>query len=192
MNQPIFEEKNINPDGHLPENPKNSSNRYAWSEFAAVPEAVAEYPEAPTPDAEIAAVPASEKISLQSIVSDTVVQENEVVENKNSAPAYEPVITRLDPAGASLGSAVPLLAREDSDHFRSLWNDIQGKFVDDPRAAVQQADGLVTNVIEEITQMFANEHATLEGEWKQGNDVSTEDLRKALQRYRSFFNRLVV
>lgn len=47
-------------------------------------------------------------------------------------------------------------------------------------------------VIEKITQMFANEHSSLEGQWNQGNDVSTEDLRKALQRYRSFFNRLVV
>jgi len=40
--------------------------------------------------------------------------------------------------------------------------------------------------------MFANEHGLLEGQWKQGDDVSTEDLRQALQRYRSFFNRLVV
>jgi hypothetical protein len=57
---------------------------------------------------------------------------------------------------------------------------------------MNQADELVSEVIEKITQMFTNEHSSLEGQWKQGNDVSTEDLRKALQRYRSFFNRLVV
>jgi len=64
--------------------------------------------------------------------------------------------------------------------------------VDEPRSAVQQADGLVSEVVEQITQMFASEHSSLEDQWKQGNDVSTEDLRKALQRYRAFFNRLVV
>jgi hypothetical protein len=50
----------------------------------------------------------------------------------------------------------------------------------------------VSEVVEKITQMFTNEHSSLESQWKQGNDVSTEDLRKALQHYRSFFNRLVV
>jgi hypothetical protein len=64
--------------------------------------------------------------------------------------------------------------------------------VDEPRSAVQQVDALVSEVIGQITQMFANEHSSLEAQWNQGNDVSTEDLRVALQRYRSFFNRLVV
>jgi len=90
------------------------------------------------------------------------------------------------------GSLTALLSREESELFRTRWNEIQGKFVDDPRSAVQQADGLVSEVIEKITQMFANEHSSLDGEWNQGVDVSTEDLRKALQHYRSFFNRMVV
>ncbi|HEX6304516.1 MAG TPA: hypothetical protein VFZ76_10030 [Anaerolineales bacterium] len=95
----------------------------------------------------------------------------------------EPIRTR---------TAAALLSREESEHFRTRWNEIQGKFVDEPRAAVEQAYALVSEVIEQITQMFANEHSSLEGQWNQGNDVSTEDLRKALQHYRSFFNRLVV
>ncbi len=90
------------------------------------------------------------------------------------------------------GSLTALLDHEESEHLRTRWNEIQGKFVDEPRSAVQQADTLVSEVIEKITQMFANEHSSLEGQWNQGNDVSTEDLRKALQHYRSFFNRLVV
>lgn len=84
-----------------------------------------------------------------------------------------------------------LLKTEDSERFRTRWNEIQGSFVDEPRAAVQQADELVSEVVELITQMFAAERNILEGQWKQGNDVSTEDLRKALQHYRSFFKRLV-
>ena len=90
------------------------------------------------------------------------------------------------------GSLMALLEREESEHFRTRWNEIQGRFVDEPRSAVQQADALVSEVVEKITQMFASEHSSLESQWNQGNDVTTEDLRKALQRYRSFFNRLVV
>ena len=101
-------------------------------------------------------------------------------------------ITKESPIDENAGSSTALLNREESEHFRTRWNEIQGKFVDEPRAAVQQADTLVSEVVEKITQMFANERSSLESQWNQGNDVSTEDLRKALQRYRSFFNRLVV
>ena len=95
-------------------------------------------------------------------------------------------ITRQAPISTALFN------REESEQFRTRWNEIQGKFVDEPRSAVQQADKLVSDVIEQVTQMFASEHRSLESQWNQGNDVSTEDLRVALQHYRSFFNRLVV
>jgi hypothetical protein len=89
-------------------------------------------------------------------------------------------------------SPAALFNFEESEQFRARWNEIQGKFVDEPRFAVQQADALVSEVIEKITQMFANEHGSLEGQWNQGNDVSTEELRMALKHYRSFFNRLIL
>lgn len=111
--------------------------------------------------------------------------------NDFNAPVGE-TITHEATTGTNAGSSTALLDREESEHLRTRWNEIQGKFVDEPRSAVQQADTLVSEVIEKITQMFANEHSSLEGQWNQVNDVSTEDLRKALQRYRSFFNRLVV
>jgi len=107
------------------------------------------------------------------------------------APMGE-AITHEAPISPNAGSSAALLNREASEHFRLGWNEIQGKFVDEPRSAVQQADALVSEVVEQITQMFAKEHSSLEGQWKQGEEVSTEDLRKALQHYRSFFNRLVV
>jgi hypothetical protein len=102
------------------------------------------------------------------------------------------VIAHEAVTGTNGGSLAALLNHEESEHLRTLWNEIQGKFVDDPRSAVQQADALVADVINKITRMFANEHSLLEAQWKDGKDVSTEDLRKALQHYRSFFNRLVV
>jgi hypothetical protein len=110
----------------------------------------------------------------------------------HEAPMGEP-ITHAALIEKNAGPLAALLLNlEESEHFRTRWNEIQGKFVDEPRSAVQQADALVSEVIEKITQMFANEHSSLEGQWNQGNDVTTEDLRLALQRYRSFFNRLVV
>jgi len=103
----------------------------------------------------------------------------------------EPIVKPI-PGDTPVGSLIPLLNHEDSEHLRTRWNEIQGWFVDEPRAAVQQADTLVSDVIDKIVQMFANERGSLEGQWKQGDNVSTEDLRQALQHYRSFFNRLVV
>lgn len=93
--------------------------------------------------------------------------------------------------GTAAESAAPLETGE-SGRLRTRWSEIQGTFVDEPRTAVQQADVLVSDMIGRITRAFADELAALEGQWKAGTDVSTEDLRMVLQRYRSFFNRLVV
>jgi hypothetical protein len=111
----------------------------------------------------------------------------------DQAPVVEtkPQETPLAPA-SNLVPAAAVLSHEESLHFRTRWNEIQAKFVDEPRAAVQQADTLVSDVVAQIAQTFANEHSSLENQWNQGNEVSTEDLRQALQHYRSFFNRLVV
>ena len=69
--------------------------------------------------------------------------------------------------------------------------EIQGKFVDEPRVAVQNADDLISDMIKQISTMFDKELDTLETQWNQGDEVSTEDLRMTLQHYRSFFHRLV-
>jgi hypothetical protein len=85
----------------------------------------------------------------------------------------------------------PLLARDFSDQMRSRWEASQAGFVDDPRISVQRADELVAMAIKRLAESFAEERAKLEHEWSQGNDVSTEDLRQGLRRYRSFFHRLL-
>ncbi len=137
-------------------------------------------------------VPQVETVHYTAAVGETIVGETLTsITPPYQAPAVEPVPYSA-PVSTTAASPALLLSREESEHFRTRWNDIQGKFVDDPRTAVQQADVLVTEVVEDLTKMFAKEHGTLEGQWKQGSDVSTEDLRKALQHYRSFFNRLVV
>ena len=71
------------------------------------------------------------------------------------------------------------------------WKDIQAEFVDEPRRAVQDADALVADLMQRLARMFASERGQLESRWAGGDDVSTEDLRRGLRRYRSFFERLL-
>jgi hypothetical protein len=85
----------------------------------------------------------------------------------------------------------PLLGDEDLDGYRTRWHDIQVRFVDDPRVTVKDADALVAELMQHLAETFAEERASLESRWEGGADVSTEDLRVALQRYRSFFDRLL-
>ena len=78
-----------------------------------------------------------------------------------------------------------------TDQFRGKWTQIQAAFVDEPRVAVEKADELVGLAIKRLSDSFGNERTRLEGQWSKGDNVSTEDLRVALQRYRSFFQRLM-
>ena len=95
---------------------------------------------------------------------------------------------------AAAGAAVAqetLLSAEQAKEFRVRWDTIQVGFVDEPRSAVEQADSLVAGAVKRLAEIFADERAKLEGQWDRNESVSTEDLRLALRRYRSFFGRLL-
>lgn len=85
----------------------------------------------------------------------------------------------------------PLFEQNETEEFRARWNSIQVQFVDEPRRSVEQADELVAQTMKRLAEVFARERDRLEQEWDRGDNVSTEDLRIALQRYRSFFDRLL-
>lgn len=84
-----------------------------------------------------------------------------------------------------------LFDNRETEDFRAHWNRIQTQFVDEPRRSVEQADELVAQTMKRLAEIFAQERENLEHEWDRGDQVSTEDLRIALQRYRSFFDRLL-
>ena len=84
-----------------------------------------------------------------------------------------------------------LLPADAADDYRSRWQALQASFVDEPQSVVEQADDLVAEVTARLQQTFAEERRGLEEQWSRGDDVSTEDLRVALTRYRSFFERLL-
>jgi hypothetical protein len=94
-------------------------------------------------------------------------------------------------ASAEESDAVQLLDPGDRDAMTSRWRDIQADFVDHPQQAMKDADTLVAGLMQQLAQTFAQERAQLEAQWSRGDEVSTEDLRVSLQRYRSFFERLL-
>jgi hypothetical protein len=95
------------------------------------------------------------------------------------------------PAKTAEASAGQLFPDDELHNFRARWDQVQTSFVDEPKHAVEQADSLVANVVKRIAEQFSTERTQLEKQWDSGDNVSTEDLRQALRRYRSFFDRLL-
>lgn len=116
-----------------------------------------------------------------------------VVEAQRPISDREVARQRADAGPADTGdrSEPALFEPAALSQFNARWSEIQTGFVDEPRRAVQQADALVSDVIKRIADSFGSERTALERQWDRGDDVSTEDLRQALQRYRSFFSRLL-
>jgi replication fork clamp-binding protein CrfC len=86
---------------------------------------------------------------------------------------------------------IRLMDDAESSSFQQRWSDVQSRFVDDPRAAVHEADTLVAEVMQSLARGFADHKAGLEDQWSRDDQPDTEQLRQALQRYRSFFSRLL-
>lgn len=116
------------------------------------------------------------------------------------APENVPLANAASASGTATGAAVARVRGEDrvalfianeANELRARWDGIQVGFVDEPRKAVQEADALVSATIKRLAEIFADERQKLEQQWDRSENVSTEDLRVALQRYRSFFARLL-
>ena len=101
-------------------------------------------------------------------------------------PAAEPAQEPPDDSAAA-----QLLEPQDHEAMTRRWRDIQADFVDHPREAMKDADSLVAGLMQHLAQTFAQERSQLEAQWSRGGEVSTEDLRVSLQRYRAFFERLL-
>jgi hypothetical protein len=102
---------------------------------------------------------------------------------------------RLDDAPARVAeddkSSLRLFQPEAAERFRVEWQQIQTRFVDDPKDAVQGADHLLAEVLQSLTGTVAERKHELEGQWHGESETLTEDLRLALRRYRSFVNQLL-
>lgn len=120
--------------------------------------------------------PASEMLRPEPVLSSTSLSRSE----EQAASAAE-----------NVAQNTPLFPTEELGDMRNRWDAVQAAFVDEPRRAVEQADGLVAFAMKRLAEVFSEERSKLEKQWDRGDNVSTEDLRIALQRYRSFFHRLL-
>jgi hypothetical protein len=121
-------------------------------------------------------------------------------EDANRSPIADRNRASNTTAGATAGAGTaaateresgPLFSGSEANELRAKWDAIQVGFVDEPRQAVEQADHLVAGTMKRLAEIFAEERGKLEHQWDQGENVSTEDLRQGLRRYRSFFSRLL-
>ena len=108
-----------------------------------------------------------------------------------STPAREPDNRQPDNRPPEIEGSAPLFPTDMVQDLRSRWTRVQAGFVDEPRTAVQQADELVAATMKRLAEGFADQRSALEHQWDRGDDVSTEDLRVALRKYRTFFERLL-
>jgi hypothetical protein len=110
-----------------------------------------------------------------------------------SSSGRESAVPQTAAAGAQASgrSDNALFDQDELRDLRTRWDQVQTSFVDEPRHAVEQADTLVATVVKRIAEQFADEREKLEQQWHRGDDVSTEDLRQGLKRYRAFFDRLL-
>lgn len=112
------------------------------------------------------------------------------------APDHDPAAaTAANPAeraASHAGDGEPerLVTQERADEYSARWESAKSMFVDEPRQAVGQADALVGELLDELQEAFGNQRRKLE-DGLDADTTSTEDLRMALRRYRSFFDRLV-
>jgi hypothetical protein len=107
------------------------------------------------------------------------------------AEAPEAVETDLVSENGAGDDQEPLFPDDQAQRLAERWQEIQSSFVDQPRESVEQADSLVADLMQRLAATFSDERERLEAQWDSGSDVSTEDLRVALTRYRSFFDRLL-
>jgi hypothetical protein len=105
----------------------------------------------------------------------------------------EAAVARAGQGNGQAAGASPTSLLEGDELQRTVirWKEIQAQFVDEPRTAVEQADALVAGLMQQLIATLSRERAELEQRWADGSEVSTEELRQSLRRYRSFFQRLL-
>jgi hypothetical protein len=128
---------------------------------------------------------------------DDLVRDGRAIDGNDVAYARDSrVVERTDDGyaderAAGINSPGQLFPTNELNDLRAKWDKAQISFVDEPRTAVKQADELVATLVTRISEQFSATRTDLEHQWDRGDNVSTEDLRQALRRYRSFFDRLL-
>ena len=141
-----------------------------------------------------------ERIALAKSSNQNIVENNDIIDGdditddafgNNPSGSPQAQNARPGPQIATSADTTPLFSGNELQQLQSRWDKIQTDFVDQPRNAVREADSLVSSAMQRLSEVFSTERSKLEQQWDRGDSVSTEDLRIALQRYRSFFRRVL-
>jgi hypothetical protein len=149
------------------------------------PQAAAE----PYPDDRIVAAPGAE--SSDAMSSDSMIADRGGVGIASTEGATSRVASPSAGSQEQAPTGTSLLDAPATESFTQRWQEIQTRFVDDPPAAVEEADTLVAEVVQALAASFADHKRELESQWQTSGQVDTEELRNALRRYREFFQRLL-
>jgi hypothetical protein len=134
----------------------------------------------------------SEQLSTADLVQASTARGTATAKGPRETPVERSDDRRDAPERAPhVEESAPLFSTEETQQLRGKWDAIQTAFVDEPRRAVENADELVASAMKRLAEIFARERETLEHQWDRGEQISTEDLRVAFQRYRSFFARIL-
>ena len=144
---------------------------------------------APLSTADLAKTPDAVRAEEARLEEERIVRDDarQPIEHADAGPGT----AQTTPVAVKRDQSTPLFPDTEAADFRRRWTEVQTSFVDEPRRAAQQADELVAGVMKRLAETFARERASLEQQWDRGENVTTEDLRIAMQRYRSFFDRLL-
>lgn len=122
---------------------------------------------------------------------DAIETRDEPLDDQQRARVEEQTVENRAATDSMEEALEPLFEETEAGNFRTQWLNLQSKFVDNPRESVREADELVSNILKSVTMSFHERRTSLEKQWNSGGNASTEDLRLALKRYRSFFERLL-
>jgi len=121
----------------------------------------------------------------------TLYGEPAVAEQADELEADRPEASAdLMPGAAPAQPVTDLWHDGQAQGLHERWQDIQLRFVDDPRAAVEAAEALISEATEALTAALAEGREALR-QWREDNGEETERLRMALQRHREFLDRIL-
>ncbi len=96
----------------------------------------------------------------------------------------------LAPGEVAVVSAFVVWEPETTDGFRDRWQQIQLRFIDSPRNAADQAQNLVSDVIDALADGLRRQRGELD-RWRDAALDDTEELRVTVRRYRDLLDRLL-
>jgi hypothetical protein len=116
--------------------------------------------------------------------------EPEAESETEDAPAGSAGPEELSPGEVPAAATMVFWEIETTDGFRDRWQQIQLRFIDSPRQAAEEAQTLVTDVIQSLNEGLHRQRGEVD-RWQAAQLDDTEELRVTVRRYRDLLDRLL-